>query len=70
MSSKAMDLPEIGSEWTHASEPGVFVVNGGTPDGHVIWTEKGDTTKYYAHVREFRSVFQPAGPYAGQVTPR
>lgn len=64
MSGKTMDLPEIGSEWTHASEPGVFVVKGGTPDGHVVWTEKGDTTKYYAPVRDFRAVFQLAAPEA------
>jgi hypothetical protein len=68
MTSKAMDLPVIGSEWTHLTAPGVFVVTDGTLNGLVIWTEKGQSKEYYGPLNEFLSVFQPATPYTEQET--
>lgn len=55
----AVDLPTIGSKWTHASEPGIFVIADATTDGRVIWTEEGGSHEWVAPVREFTEVFTP-----------
>lgn len=59
MSTQLEPLPEIGSEWRHATEAGVFVITKTTTDGWVIWTEKdaADAVKWVAPAREFASVF-------------
>lgn len=55
----ALDMPTIGSRWSHATEPGVFVVTDGTLNGLVLWTEEGQAKEYHAPVREFLAVFSP-----------
>lgn len=57
ISRNLIDLPPVGSKWTHASEPGVFVIADATTDGRVIWTEEGNAREYIAPLREFLAVF-------------